>query len=145
MKRVSATSLIPAPPDELFAFLADPANLPAWQTGIVSAQKTTPGAVGIGSKAHVVRELLGQRLAVDLAVTAYEPGRKLVLKSGASGIDVEATLGLAPADAGTRMTFEMAIKAQSIFMAPMEAMVAGAAEKDLADSLARLKARFARD
>lgn len=143
MKRVNASAVIPASPDELFAFLADPANLPAWQTGIVSAEQTTPGPVGIGAKAHVVRELLGQRLAVDLVMTGYEPGRRLVLKSGASGIDVEATLALAPADDGTRLTFEMAIKAQNMFMAPMEGMVAGAAEKDLADSLERVRRRFA--
>jgi carbon monoxide dehydrogenase subunit G len=143
VKRVSATAVIPAPPDELFGFLADPTNLPAWQTGIVSAEKTTAGAVGIGSKAHVVRQLLGQRLAVDLVMTGYQPGRKLVLTSGASGIEVEATLTLAPAGAETRLTFEMAIKAQNIFMAPMEGMVAGAAEKDLADSLDRLRQRFA--
>ncbi len=74
-----------------------------------------------------MRELLGQRLAVDLVVTGYEPSRRLVLKSGASGIDVEATLTLSPADGTTRLVFEMAVKAQSIFMAPMEGMVAGAA------------------
>ncbi len=99
--------------------------------------------MGVGSKAHIVRELLGQRLSVDLVVTGYEPGRRLVLKSAASGIDVEATLTLSPANGETGLVFEMAVRAQSIFMAPMEGMVAGAAEKDMADSLARLKARFA--
>jgi carbon monoxide dehydrogenase subunit G len=143
MRRVSASAEIAVSPDELFAFLADVATLPEWQTGIVSARQTTPGPVRIGSVAHVVRELMGQRLSVNLTVTAYEPGRRLALKSSASGIDVEATLVLVPSAAGTRLTFEMGIKAGNIFMAPMEGMVAGAAERDIADSVARLRERFA--
>jgi uncharacterized protein YndB with AHSA1/START domain len=142
MRRVRATDQIPASPDELFGFLADTATLPEWQTGIVSVRQVTPGAVRVGSVAHVVRELLGQRLEVDLTVTAYEPGRRLALRSSVSGIDVQATLALAPSGDGTRLTFEMTVRAQSIFMAPMEGMVAGAAERDLADSLARLRRRF---
>lgn len=144
VKRVSASATIGARPDELFAFLADPVTLPDWQSGIVSARQVTRGPVKVGSKAHVVREMLGQRLAVDLTVTAYEPGRRLALKSAASGIGVEATLLLTPGDGGaaTNLTFEMAIRAKNIFMAPAEGMVASAAEKDIAESVARLRERF---
>lgn len=142
MRHISAAGHIPAPPDELFAFLAEPANLPRWQTGIVAADRTSAGPVGVGSTAHVVRELLGQRLAVDLTITAFEPGHRLVLQSGSSGIGVEAVLGLEPDDGGTQLTFGMTIRAQSLLMAPVEGMVAGAAERDLADSLERLRHHF---
>ena len=66
MRRVEASQTISAPPETVFAFVADLANLPRWQSGIVSAEQTSPDPVGVGSTAHVVRELLGQRLAVDL-------------------------------------------------------------------------------
>jgi len=143
MRRVEASAQIGASPEELFDFLADPANLPRWQTGIVSAERTSPDPVGVGSTARVVRELAGQRVAVDLEITAYEAGRRLVLESAVSGIGVEATLELAPRAAGTDLRFEMTIRAQNVFMAPIEGMVAGAAEHDLADSLRRLQAVFA--
>lgn len=143
MRTVSANAEIPASPQAVFDYLADPVNLPHWQAGIVSAETTTPGPVGVGSVAHVVRELMGQRLAVDLTITAFEPGRRLSLGSAMSGIGVEATLDLQPAGAATRLTFSMAVRAQNMFMTPMEGIVAGAAERDLADSLARLRARFA--
>jgi carbon monoxide dehydrogenase subunit G len=142
MREVSASARIDAPHDEVFGFLADLANLPRWQTGIVSAELTTPGPVGAGSRAHVVRELMGQRLAVDLALTGYEPGRRLELESGASGIGVTALLDLQPDGTGTRLTFTMRIKAQSLFLAPLEGMVAGAAERDIDDSLERLRGHF---
>lgn len=143
MREVSASARVEAPPGEVFAFLADLENLPRWQTGIVSAELTTIGPIGTGSRAHVVRELMGRRLAVDLSLTVYEPGRRLELESAASGIGVTATLDLRPDDAGTQLTFTMRIKAQSLFLGPLEGMVAGAAERDIADSLERLRIHFA--
>jgi uncharacterized protein YndB with AHSA1/START domain len=140
MRRLQASAVIAATPEVVFAFLADPANLPRWQTGIVSAERTSPDPVGVGSTARVVRELAGQRMSVDLIVTAYEAGRRLVLASEVSGIGVEATLHLQPRESATDLRFEMTIRAQNVFMAPLEGMVAGAAEHDLADSLRRLQA-----
>jgi hypothetical protein len=77
-------------------------------------------------------------------VTEYEPGRRIVLESAVSGIGVVATLELtAGHDETTDLRFSMNIRAQNLFMAPLEGMVAGAAESDLPDSLQRLKAVFA--
>jgi carbon monoxide dehydrogenase subunit G len=143
MRTVTASSHVDAPPESVFAFLADLGNLPRWQTGIVSAELTTPGAVGTGSRAHVVRELMGQRLAVDLALTDHQPGRRLELASAASGIGVVAELDLSPDGDGTHLTFAMRIRAENVFMAPLEGVVAAAAERDIADSVARVRAHFA--
>jgi len=143
MRRVEASAEVAATPGEVFDFLADPANLPRWQTGILSAERTSPDPIGVGSTARVVRELAGQRMAVDLTITGYEAGRRLMLESAVSGIGVEATLDLAPRAGATDLRFAMTIRAQNVFMAPIEGMVAGAAEHDLADSLRRLKAVFA--
>jgi uncharacterized protein YndB with AHSA1/START domain len=140
MRRVDASQQLPATPERVFDFVADLANLPRWQSGIVSAELTSAPPVGIGSTAHVVRQLMGQQLAVDVTVTAYEPGRRLALSSAASGIGIEAVLDLEPAAAGTLARFGMDITAQNVFMKPMEGMVAGAASSDLATSLDRLRA-----
>jgi carbon monoxide dehydrogenase subunit G len=145
MKAVTASAVVPATPDEVFAFVADLENLPRWQTGIVSAELTTPGPIGAGSRAHVVRELLGQRLAVDLALVDHQPGRRLELTSATSGIGVRAILELAPEDGATRLAFTMEIKAQNVFMIPAEGMVAGAAESEIADSLLRVQRHFTAD
>ena len=144
MRRVKASQTISASPEAVFAFVADLANLPRWQSGIVSAEQTTPDPVGVGSSAHVVRELLGQRLAVDLSVTDYQPGQRLALASAASGIAVIGALDLEPAPAGTLIRFTMEIRAQNVFMAPFEGAVAGAAASDLATSLEQLKTALER-
>jgi hypothetical protein len=140
MRRVDASQQLPAAPQRAFEFVADLANLPRWQSGIVSAELTSPPPVGIGSTAHVVRELMGQRLAVDVTVTAYEPGQRLGLSSAASGIGIDAVLELEPSSAGTLARFSMDIRAQNVFMKPLEGPVAGAASSDLATSLDRLRA-----
>jgi uncharacterized protein YndB with AHSA1/START domain len=136
MRRVEASRTLPATPDRVFAFVADLDNLPRWQTGIVSAERTSPEPMGVGSTAHVVR----QRVAVDLRVTDYQPGLSLGLASEASGIGIAATLDLEPDGDGARVRFAMEIRAQNFFMAPMEGIVAGAAGSDLEASLDRLQA-----
>lgn len=143
MKRLERTAEIAAPAAELFSLVSDPAQLPRWQSGITSARQTTPGPTAVGSVAHVVRELMGQRIEVDLTVTAYEPGRRFSLESEASGFHVNATLVLDPIDdARTSITFSMELKATSIFMAPVEGMVVAAAAGDVEESLHRLEAIF---
>ena len=140
MRRVDASLEIPASPDRVFAFVADLDNLPKWQTGIVSARMTSAPPVRAGSTAHVVRELMGQQLAVDVTITEFEPGSRLGLRSAASGIGIEAFLDLAPSDQGSLVRFAMEISAQNVFMRALEGTVAGAAAGDLAASLDRLRA-----
>ena len=139
MRRVEAGITIAAPPAEVFAFVADLANLPRWQTGIVSAEPTSPDPVGVGSTARVVREMAGQSLTVDLAITEFEPGRRLALASQASGVSVTATLEMDPVDGGTVARSGIEIKAGSVFMAPLEGMIANAAAGELASGLERLR------
>lgn len=142
MQRAEATASIPASAGDLFAFLADPTNLPNWQTGILSAELTSQPPVGVGSKARVVRQLMGQRIVADLVMTAFEPDRRLVLESTVSGVAAVATLELAPRDDGTELHFTMSFTAKNVFMAPFEGMAAGAAQGDLASSLERLREHF---
>jgi carbon monoxide dehydrogenase subunit G len=145
MRRVERKAEIAATPAKIYAFLSDPANLPRWQTGIVSAERTSPLPIRGGSTARVVRELMGQRIAADITVTDAQPDRRLVLTSKVSGIGVTATLELTPQGNGTIVAFSMEIRAENVFMAPIEGMVAGGAEQELDSSLARLEAALAAD
>lgn len=144
MRRIEASATIPVPPERLFAFVADPANLPQWQTGIVSAERTTPDPVGVGSEARVVRDVLGRQVAADLTITDYQHGRLLGLATTVSGIRARAALELTPdGPDATHLTFSMEIRAESLFMAPVEGMVAQGAQQDVASSLERLRSHFA--
>jgi carbon monoxide dehydrogenase subunit G len=145
MQRVERTARIPAAPSELFAYLSDLGNLAEWQTGIVSAERVDDGPMRVGSSARVTRELMGQRLAVPLTVTDYEPPTRLGIASEVSGVKAAAMLDLAEADDGaaTEVSFAMEIRGSGM-TSFMEPMIASAARGDIESSLQRLTERFAR-
>ncbi len=145
MQRVERSARIPAPPAELFAYLADLGNVAEWQTGVVAAERLDDGPMRAGSSARVVREMMGQRLEVVLSVKEFAPPDRLLIGSEASGVKVDATLDLAAAPddpSATDLRFAMEIRGSG-FTAFMEPMIAGAAKGDIDASLARLATRFA--
>lgn len=143
MQRVEGRARITAPPDDVFAYLADLERVAEWQSGVVSAEQTSEGEMRAGATARVVREVLGQRVEAPLTVTVYEPPRRLVIGSEVSGVKALASLDLAPADGGTTdLRFAMEIRG-SMMTSFLEPMIASAAERDLEASLERVKRRFA--
>jgi carbon monoxide dehydrogenase subunit G len=142
MKRVERSARIGAPPEEVFAYLADLDNVAEWQTGVISAERTSPGEMGVGTTVQVVRELMGQRIVAPLTVTEYDPPRRMVIGSQVSGVKAQAELDIAPAgDRETDLAFAMEIRG-SMLTTFMEPMIAGAAGGDIDASLERLKKRF---
>jgi carbon monoxide dehydrogenase subunit G len=143
MKRVERTATIGAPPEALFAYLADLGNLGEWMPGIVSAEVTSPGAIHVGTTARVVRSLGGQQVEAPLTVAAYDPPHRLVITSEVSGVRVAASLDLIAAIGdGTDLRFGMEIRG-SMLTRFMEPMIAGAAGGEIDATLERLRARFA--
>ena len=140
MQRVEGSARIPAPPEQVFAYLADLDNVADWQGGVTAARRTSDGPMGVGSTAIVTRQLMGQRLEAPLTVNAFEPPRRIGIGSEVSGVKAQATLDLAAADEGraTDLAFSMEIRGSGL-TAFMEPMIASAAGGDLAASLERLR------
>jgi uncharacterized protein YndB with AHSA1/START domain len=139
MRRIERSARIDAPPPTVYAFLSDPANLPLWQSGVISSERTSPPPTVTGSTGRAVFEVMGQRMTADTTVREAVPDRRLVLASSVGGFSVVGSLDLAAVEGGTEVTFRSEVKAESIFMAPLEGIVAEAAEKELEPSLARLR------
>ncbi len=144
MQRVERSAVIGAPPAEVFAYLSNLDNLAEWQSGVMTARRTSDGEIGVGATAVVTRELMGQRMEAPLTVTEYDPPRRLAIGSEVSGVKANATLDLAPTEDGkaTDLAFAMEIRG-SMLTAFMEPMIAGAAGGDIDASLEKLRQRFA--
>jgi carbon monoxide dehydrogenase subunit G len=143
MKRVERRTTVGAPPAEVFAYLADLRNVADWMTGVVSAEQTSDGEMGVGSTALVVRELMGQRFEAPLTVTEFDPPRHVVIGSEVSGVKANVQLDLAAdGDDATELQFAMEIRGSMLTMF-MEPMIANAAGSDIDASLERIKAKFA--
>jgi carbon monoxide dehydrogenase subunit G len=143
MKRVERVATIATSPDELFAYLADLENLDEWMAGIVSAEVTSPGELGVGTRAHVVRALGSQSVEAQLTIDEYEPPRHIVIGSEVSGVRIAASLDLEPATGDeTELRFAMEIRG-SMLTRFMEPMIAGAAGGEIDVTLERMRTRFA--
>ena len=138
MQRVERQATIAAPPERVFAYLADLDNLPSWMAGVVSARRTSSGPVAVGATALVVRELMGQRIEAPLTVSAHDPPRRLAVESTVSGVHVAISLDLAANEGGTDVVVTAEIRGSGL-TAFMEPMIASAAGGDLAASLERLR------
>ena len=76
--RIEHTVEIERPVAEVFAFMADPDNLPQWQSGLLEVRRES-GASGVGARHLEVRTMLGKRIEQTLEVTALEPNSQLDL------------------------------------------------------------------
>jgi len=74
---VSREKIVRRPPADVFDFVATKhfENHPRWDPELLEMTQTSPGPVGIGTTARVVRRQGRRRVEGTATVTAYEPGR----------------------------------------------------------------------
>ena len=72
---VSDSVVIARSAAEVFAFVADHQNLPAWTVGVRTCQRLTAGPPGNGSRYKIEGKLLGRTIRSSYQVTAFDPGR----------------------------------------------------------------------
>ena len=85
---------IAAPPEEVFDFLTDPANLPRWQESCVAAE-------GEGTHIHETRSFMGRRAEVETEIVEAERPRVFVVRSAAGPVRFTVRHELEPAGEGT--------------------------------------------
>lgn len=95
--RAEVTIELARPPEEVFAYLTDVANLPAWQSGVRSAQR-------VGDRIEQTRAVFGRELHTTLRVEAEEPPRLFVLRALDSPVPFTVRHELEPSGGGTRLT-----------------------------------------
>ena len=90
--RVELTIEVARPPDEVFAFLTDLEKLPEWQGSAIESR--AEGPLREGARIHERRSLFGREAETELEVTAYEPGRRLTLRTirGPVGLTIDHAL-----------------------------------------------------
>ena len=101
MKHYEASSTIAAPPDAVWAILADAPAYSDWDSGVVRLE----GKVGPGEKLKVTSEVNPKR-AYPVKITRFEPGRAMAWTGGVplglmKGVR---TFSLTPEGGATRFT-----------------------------------------
>ena len=84
-------------PEEVFDYLTDVSNLPAWQSGVRSARRE-------GDRIHESRHMLGRELHTTLEITEEERPRVFELRALDSPVPFTVRHELAQSGEGTRLT-----------------------------------------
>jgi uncharacterized membrane protein len=72
--------VIERPPDEVFDYLSDLANLPEWQSSIVEVRREDDAPLREGARFTEVRRVAGRRIESTIEVATLEPGREFALR-----------------------------------------------------------------
>jgi carbon monoxide dehydrogenase subunit G len=99
--RAELTIEIGRPPEEVFAYLTDVSNLPAWQSGVKRAQIEDGGEPRAGARIRESRTMLGRELDTALEIEEYEPPRLFVLRALNSPVPFTVRHELEPSGDGT--------------------------------------------
>jgi len=125
--------------DDVFAFVADPANDVRWNEPIVSTELLTPGVIGVGCRfQHTVR-FVGKQFETTGEVIDYVPNVRACVRAVGGPLDSTGCREFAAVDGGTRLTVRLDGVAKGILRFG-EAIAAKAAQRQLEQDLARLKA-----
>ena len=126
--RAELTIEIARTPEDVFAYLTDVSNLPAWQSGVKSATQRD-------RRIEESRSLLGKEIQTTLEIVETEPPRLFTLRALDGPVRFTVRHELEPADEGTRLT----VKADGDVPGLAAGLLARAAEKQFRKDFERLK------
>lgn len=96
--------IIERPISQVAGYAADPDNAPRWYVNIKRVEWKTLPPLRVGSDIAFVAEFLRRRLVYTYRVTAFEPGRRLVMATAEGPFPMETTYEWeSVANDGTRM------------------------------------------
>jgi uncharacterized protein YndB with AHSA1/START domain len=134
---------IQRPPEEVFAFLTDPAGYPRWQPSLVSVQPHSPGPLELGSRATEVRRFLGRELETTWTCVEHRPCTRSSIECSDGPVPFRGTFELEPSPGGTSFTWTVETRGAA---ARLGGPVAGlATRRELAANAGRLKELLERE
>lgn len=102
---VLTETTINRPVREVAAYVADPANAPAWYENIESIDWETEPPLRQGSRFAFVARFLGRKIAYTYEAVEFVPGERLVMRTSQGPFPMETTYTWSPiGDGATRMT-----------------------------------------
>jgi len=95
---------IDKPADEVFAYLADFENNPAWQGGMVACHWTSEEHGPVGSTYQQEARFFGRPILTDFVVTEFEAGRRISIESTKSTFPIQVTRSVEAREGGCTVT-----------------------------------------
>src|SRR6476659_958163 len=104
MAKIDCGTTIKRSIEDVFAVLSDASNYQKWASGgVVPAERTSEGPIGVGTTWHGVGQLIGRQFDSDFEYTEFEANRRFVSKLQ-SPFPATLTFTLEPVGGGTRVS-----------------------------------------
>jgi uncharacterized protein YndB with AHSA1/START domain len=141
MKPIRDSIDIDRHPEEVFAFVTDPANLSQWQVSVVSARRLETDALHVGSHIRVVRRIGPREMAATMEITVLDAPRgwsSRALDGVVRGIE-HGTIEPLSEGRGSRVTIGLDFETRGIGRVLASLVVIPQARRQLPENLARLR------
>jgi uncharacterized protein YndB with AHSA1/START domain len=104
LARLEHELFVDAPPERVFALLAQPERTPEWSDNVLSVRRTSEGPVGVGSTTEAIVKALGTRQRAIGRCTVFDPPRRIVVENVTNvGAKSRSESQLTPEGRGTRL------------------------------------------
>jgi len=139
MLKQDASILINRPVEQVFAFLANPENIPQWQSGATESTLISPGALGVGTRFSEVIRIMGRSINVICEITEYEVSRKMGFRSISDApIQFAGSFTFESQNGSTRLNFAGISSLKGVWRL-VEPLMAGEAKRELEGELKTIK------
>ena len=131
-------------PDEVFAYVTDPAKFTEWQAAVVSASAEGDGPLQQGSRMVMTRRMGKRDQTMTAELTEYDSPRNYAFRVLDGPVRAMGKGSFEPLSDGgrTRFTFELDFEGHGIGKLLVPLMVRRQAEKELAQSHKDLKTKL---
>ncbi len=96
MIEVTTAVEVAMPAARAFALVADAENNPRWQRGMRSCRWATDEEIHVGSIYHQEARFLGRPIRSTFAVTGFDPGRSITIRTIESTFPIDVTRSVEP-------------------------------------------------
>jgi uncharacterized protein YndB with AHSA1/START domain len=110
MVDASDSIVIDRPVEEVFAYVTNVVNDPAWHTDMLDAQQASDGPIGVGTVWHARFKPSMGISEGDMEVVTFEPDRLQVMKGDIGPMHPTLTYRLESSNGGTRFTRRVQIR-----------------------------------
>jgi ligand-binding SRPBCC domain-containing protein len=131
------TEQIDRPVEEVFAFLAEPANLPRWQMSLIAVRPHRRGPLRPGVEVTETRRFLGRTRETTWVCTEHHPSRRSVIESDEGPVPFRGIWELEAAGGATVFTWTLQTGGLAVRLG--NAVAARLARQELAADTLRLK------
>jgi polyketide cyclase/dehydrase/lipid transport protein len=131
--------IIIRPVEEVFDFVADERHQPLYNPWMISAEQTSPGPIGPGTRFRAEIRAIGWKMPLSIEFTSYERPGRLARSTHSSMIDTEEALTFEPAPGGTRMRWSRNARPRGVLqlISPITGSLATRRERTIRANLKR--------